>query len=342
MSEVASLDLERLVAYLGQHLPGFKGPAAARKFAGGQSNPTFLIEAASGRYVLRRKPPGTLLKSAHAVEREYRVMQALAGTPIPVPRVHLLCENEAIVGTPFFVMDYLDGRTFWDPALPEIGREERSRYYGEIARVLAALARLDPGTVGLSDFDRPGNYIERQVSRWVGQYRASQTEVISAMEELIGLLAAWKPEADGTGLVHGDFRIDNLVFHPSEPRVVGILDWELSTLGPPLVDLSYFCTMLRLPREGLVKGLGSEHRASLGIPSEDEFVAAFERQGGGARPADWSLWLAFQAFRFAAIVQGVKKRHIDGNASSADAVRAGAMVELAAELGLRLAARSDP
>jgi aminoglycoside phosphotransferase (APT) family kinase protein len=288
--------------------------------------------------VLRRKPPGRLLKSAHAVEREYRVMQALAQTPIPVPRVHLLCEDDSVVGTSFFIMDYLEGRIFWDPALPEIARDQRSRYYNEIARVLAELARLDPDSVGLSDYGRPGNYIERQVSRWVGQYRASETGTIADMEELIGLLVAWKPQAEGTSLVHGDFRIDNLVFHPSEPRVLGILDWELSTLGTPLVDLSYFCTMLRLPRDGQVKGLGAEDRGSLGIPSEDEFAAIFEHHGGAARPADWSMWLAFQAFRFAAIVQGVKKRHIDGNASSTDAASAGAMVHIAAALGLRLAA----
>jgi aminoglycoside phosphotransferase (APT) family kinase protein len=329
-------DPERLVPYLERKLPGFEGPASVRKFAGGQSNPTFLVEAASGRYVLRRKPPGLLLKSAHAVEREYRLMRALENSAVPVPKAYLLCEDESVLGTSFFVMEFLDGRIFWDPVLSEIPAGARGAYYGEIARVLGALARLDPGAAGLADYGRPGSYVERQVARWVTQYRASETETVPAMEALIARLSDWHPASEGVALVHGDFRLDNLVFDPVHPRIIGILDWELSTLGTKLVDLSYFCAMLRLPRDGIVKGLGDADRAALGIPAEDAFVAAFEREAGLPRPQDWPLWLAFHFFRFAAIVQGVKKRHTEGNASSADAAKADAMVERAAELGCAL------
>lgn len=336
MSDVVRLDLDRLAPHLAAHLPGFVGPLSARKFPGGQSNPTFLLETGAGRWVLRRKPPGTLLPSAHAVEREYRVMKALEGSAVPVPKVWLLCEDSSIVGTPFFVMDHLDGRILWDPALPEIARAERALYYGEIARVLGRLARLDPSAVGLGDYGRPGNYVRRQIARWIDQYRASETETIADMEELIGRLSEWHPADDRIALVHGDFRVDNLVFDPSAPRVLGILDWELSTLGTPLVDFAYFCTMLRLPRDGHVKGLGTLDRAAEGIPSEEALLAIFLEASGLDTPADWNLWLAFHAFRFAAILQGVKKRHLAGNASSSEAAGVAAMVGVAATLGREL------
>ncbi len=336
MSDVAHLDLEKLAAYLEAHLPDFQGPATARKFPGGQSNPTFLIEASSGRYVLRRKPPGVLLRSAHAVEREYKVIKALDGSAVPVPRAHLLCENPSIVGTPFFVMDFLQGRIFWDPALPEISNQERVGYYKEIARVLGEMARLNVQDAGLQDYGRSGNYVQRQISRWVEQYRASETETIPAMEDLIGRLSGWKPDDERIALVHGDFRLDNLVFHPTEPKIIGVLDWELSTLGTPLVDLSYFCTMLRLPREGHVKGLGDLNRNELGIPSDATFMRDFEHFSQIEIPDNWNMWLTFHAFRFAAITQGVKKRYLDGNASSSDAAGAAAMVEVAASLGRSL------
>lgn len=336
MSDIAHLDLEKLTPYLEAHLPGFQRPATARKFPGGQSNPTFLIETASGRYVLRRKPPGVLLRSAHAVEREYRVMKALGGSAVPVPTARLLCEDSSIVGTPFFVMDFLQGRIFWDPALPEIPKEERAAYYKEIARVLGELARLNVQEVGLADYGRSGNYVQRQISRWVEQYRASETETIPAMEDLIARLSDWKPDDERVALVHGDFRLDNLVFHLTEPRIIGILDWELSTLGTPLVDLSYFCTMLRLPREGHVKGLGDLSRDELGVPSDVAFIRDFQHFSRIEVPGDWNMWLAFHAFRFAAITQGVKKRYLDGNASSSDAAGAAAMVEVAASLGRSL------
>ncbi|MBD8664233.1 phosphotransferase [Rhizobium sp. CFBP 8752] len=333
----ALLDLHRLVPYLEECLGDFRGPATARKFPGGQSNPTFLIEAASGRYVLRRKPPGVLLRSAHAVEREYRVMKALGQTAVPVPGMGLLCEDETIVGTPFFVMDFLDGRIFWDPALPDLTPEMRGDYYGEIARVLGELARLDPAAVGLADYGRSGNYVGRQIARWVEQYRASETVTVPDMEELIRHLSGWQPTDAKVALVHGDFRLDNLVFHPIEPRIIGILDWELSTLGTPLVDVAYFCTMLRLPRNGYVKGLGLLDRDEIGIPAETDFIRAYVQSSGLTLPDDWNMWLAFHAFRFAAITQGVKKRHLEGNASSADAARAAAMMVVAAALGRQLA-----
>ncbi len=333
MNDVARLDLEKLVPYLEARLPGFSGPVTVRKFPGGQSNPTFMIEAASGRYVLRRKPPGVLLRSAHAVEREYRVMRALDGSAVPVPKAWLLSEDPSIVGTPFFVMDFLEGRIFWDPALPEVPKDERAGYFMEIARVLGELARLDVQDVGLADYGRSGNYVQRQISRWVEQYRASETETIPAMEDLIRSLSGWTPDDERIALVHGDFRVDNLGFHPTEPKIIGILDWELSTLGTPLVDLSYFCTMLCLPREGHIKGLGNLNRDELGIPSNAMLIREFQRYSQVEVPGDWNMWLSFHAFRFAAITQGVKKRHLDGNASSSDAAGAAAMVEIAASLG---------
>lgn len=334
MTGTGLVDLGRLVPYLETNLEGFRGPATVRKFASGQSNPTFLLEAASGPYVLRRKPSGTLLKSAHAVEREYRVMKALAPTPVPVPEVHHLCEDPGVLGTAFFVMEYLDGRILWDPALPEIARDARGAYYAEMARVLGELARLDTTAAGLADYGRAGGYVERQISRWVQQYRASETEKIVEMEELIAWLTSRRVAESGVSLTHGDVRFDNVVFHPAEPRIIGMLDWELSTLGTPLVDITYFCTMLRLPRTNQVKGLVGLDRAQLGIPDEESFLRDFLVHSRLAGPVDWPFWIAFHAFRFGAISQGVKKRRIDGNASSASADGVGDMVPIVARLGL--------
>lgn len=331
----------RLAAWCESVVSGFKGPLTIHKFAVGQSNPTYLLTAPSGRYVLRRKPAGELLKSAHAVDREYRVMRALAGSGIPVPRVYALCEDDDVAGSMFFLMEYLAGRTFIDPALPELTPGGRRDLYRAQVAVLARLARLDPAALGLSDFGRPGSYVARQLTRWTAQYRASETETIAEMEHLIDWLPRHLPADDGrVALVHGDFRLDNLLIHPTRTEIVGVLDWELSTLGHPFVDFSYWCTMLRLPRHTHHKGLSGLDRTSLGIPAERELVDLYLELSRSAVPGDWSFWLAFHAFRFAAIAQGVMKRHLDGNASSPLAYEVGRMARPVAELGWQAVARS--
>lgn len=330
-------DTGRLARYLEQKMPGFKGPLTATKFSGGQSNPTFLIEAASGKYVLRRKPPGELLKSAHAVDREYRVMTALAATDVPVARTYHLCEDEEVIGSIFYVMEYVEGRVMWDPALPEETPESRNAIYREMNRVLAALHSVDVEAVGLGDYGKPGNYFERQTGRWSKQYRTTETEAIPAMEDLIEWLPAHMPPDDGrVALVHGDFRLDNMMFHPEQPRVLALVDWELSTLGHPFADLAYQCMQLRMDHDGVMMGLGGVDRRALGIPGEAEYVNLYcERMGIDSIP-DWDFYLAFSFFRFAAILQGVKKRALDGNASSEKALEMGALVRPLAEMGAAL------
>jgi aminoglycoside phosphotransferase (APT) family kinase protein len=335
MTHPLDLPAETLAAYLEAQIAGFRGPLTATKFKGGQSNPTYRIDAASGRYVLRRKPPGPLLPSAHAVDREYRVLQALHGTAVPVARPLHLCTDDTIVGTMFYLMEYVDGRIFWDPSLPELDAPARGAVYDAIVDALAALHAVDPASVGLGDYGKPGNYFARQLTRWSEQYRASETRPIPAMEALIAALPARCPEDDGTvALVHGDYRIDNLMFHPAEPRVLAIVDWELSTLGHPLADLGYFCMALRLPRNPALPGLAGLDRAALGIPDEAALLERYARASGRAIPADWPFVLAFSFFRLAAIAQGVAKRVELGNASSEQAVQAGRMVEMLAEMGV--------
>ncbi len=339
MSTANSFDFDtnKLAIYLEQQINGFKGPITAEKFAGGQSNPTFLINAASGKYVLRRKPSGELLKSAHAVDREYRVISALANTDVPVPKVYHLCEDDTVIGSMFYVMEYIDGRVMWDPALPDENEENRKAIYSEMNRVLAALHSVDIETVGLSDYGKSGNYFERQTGRWSKQYRASETEVIPEMETLIEWLPANMPADDGkVALVHGDFRLDNMMFHPTEVKVLALVDWELSTLGHPYADLAYQCMQLRMKRTSNMPGLGDVERISLNIPTEEEYVAEYcERMGLEAIP-NWNFYLAFSFFRFAAILQGVKKRAIDGNASSDKAMKMGELVKPLAEMAVTL------
>ena len=334
-----TLDLERLTPYLEQHVAGFHGPLRATKFAGGQSNPTYLLDAQSGRYVLRRQPPGQLLKSAHAVDREFRVLSALADTPVPVARTWHLCEDRDVIGSLFYLMSYEEGRIFWNPALPEVERDARRDYYRSIVKTLAALHDVDPQAVGLGDYGRAGNYFERQIGVWTKQYRAAETQRIDAMEALIDWLPAHCPaDTQQASLVHGDFRIDNLIFASDTPQVRAILDWELSTLGNPLADLAYFCMCLRLPSQGHITGLRGQDRAALGVPEESEIVAQYCALRGLPAIDNWPFYLAFSFFRLASIAQGVKARALQGNASRAEAHEVGAMVEPLAQLAVEVIA----
>jgi aminoglycoside phosphotransferase (APT) family kinase protein len=323
------------------HVEGFRGPIDVQQFAGGQSNPTFLVRSADHRYVLRRKPPGKLLPSAHAVDREYRVIVALANTAVPVAKAHALCEDPAVIGTAFYVMDYVEGRLFWDAALPEVAGAERRAIYDEMTRVIAALHSVDYAAAGLGDYGKPGRYIERQVARWTQQYRASATETIDAVERLIEWLPKHIPADEETAIVHGDFRLDNAIFHANEPRILAVLDWELSTLGHPLVDLAYLCMRYHLSAEQF-HGLGGLDPATLQIPSEAECVADYCRRRGRApvAPQDWTYYLAFNMFRLAGILQGVLARAIQGNASSATALEAGRRARPLAEQAWALVRQS--
>jgi len=330
---VEQLNLSVVGPYLESHVEGFEGLQKAEKFAGGQSNPTFLLTANSGQYVLRKQPPGQLLKSAHAVDREYRVIKALADTDVPVARAYHLCTDRDLIGGMFYLMSYENGRILWDPALPDCEPGQRSAIYDEMNRVLAALHEVNVDAVGLADYGRPGNYFERQISRWSSQYRASETEQIAAMDRLIAWLPANLPGDDGqASLVHGDYRLDNIVFHASESHALAVLDWELSTLGHPYADLAYQCMQLRLDRDAVVAGLGGIDRVELGIPTEKQYVSAYCRRRGLESIPHWEFYIAFSFFRLAAILQGVLKRALDGNASSDKALVYGALApRLAAE-----------
>lgn len=339
MQQVDSIDIDVLVPYLEQHVLGFKGPATAEKFPGGQSNPTFKISAASGQYVLRRQPPGKLLKSAHAVDREYRVLNALNDSAVPVAKVFHLCEDTEVLGSMFYLMEYLPGRVFWDSALPEIADSAaRARIHFQVVEVLATLHSVNPADVGLEDYGRPGNYYQRQIDRWVTQYRASEMGTIDAMEKLIVWLSAHVPADDGSlSIAHGDFRLDNLMFHPEREEIIAVLDWELSTLGHPLADLAYHCMQLRMPSQGLaMKGLAGIDAAALGIPSEKELVARYCEIRGIDPIVNWEFYLAFSFFRLAAIAQGVAKRASQGNASSKQAQTAGSFVQPLAASGMQI------
>lgn len=327
-------DSERLTRYLTQNVPGFEGPMSVDKFAGGQSNPTFLLSARSGRYVLRCQPPGSLLKSAHAVDREFRVLAALASTPVPVAKAWHLCLDRDVISSLFYVMSFEEGRIFWNPGLPDVPAQQRGEFYGVLIETMATLHDVDIEVVGLSDYGRPGNYFERQIGVWTKQYLAAQTDDVPAMDALIEWLPAnCPPESGKPSLVHGDFRMDNLIFDQDTPTIRAILDWELSTLGNPLADIAYFCTCLRLPPDGSIPGLAGLNRAALGIPDEAALVGHYCERRGIASIPNWNFYIAFSFFRLASIAQGVKKRAMEGNASSAQAREVGAMVGLLAQMG---------
>lgn len=330
----APFDTAALASYLEAHVAGFRGPLTATKFKGGQSNPTYRIDAASGCYVLRRKPPGQLLASAHAVDREFRVLQALHGSAVPVAQPLHLCEDENVLGSVFYLMGFVPGRVHWDPALPEATTEQRRDFYHNAVDTLIALAQLDVTACGLADYGKPGNYFARQIGRWSEQYRASETETIAAMDRLIEALPGAAPPDDGRiALVHGDFRLDNLMWSDSG-ELLAVVDWELSTLGHPLADLGYYCMALRLPRNPVLPGLAGIDRAAQGIPAEHELLARFGDATGLHPGTQWPFHLAFHFFRLAAIAQGVMKRALQGNASNEQALAAGRMAGTIAQMGL--------
>jgi aminoglycoside phosphotransferase (APT) family kinase protein len=330
-------DEASLGRWLRDHLPGFAGLVRIEQFRGGQSNPTFLLTGADGeRYVLRKKPAGTLLPSAHAVDREFRVIRALYGSDVPVARPLCLCTDERILGTMFYVMGYASGRNLWDPTLPGMTPVERAALYEEMNRVIAALHILDYDARGLGDYGKPGNYFARQIARWGGQYRASETERIEAMEKLLAWLPANIPAGDETVLVHGDYRLDNLIFDSGSPRMLAVVDWELSTLGHPLADFSYHAMLWRVPA-GEAGGLLGLDLRSLGIPDEADYIAGYcERTGREAiEPRVWEFCMAYNLFRIACIRQGILKRVLEGTAASAHAREAGSKARATAEWAWR-------
>jgi aminoglycoside phosphotransferase (APT) family kinase protein len=352
VSEQHAFDVAVLERYLAAHLPGFAGPLAVEQFKGGQSNPTYKLSTPARAYVMRAKPgpAAKLLPSAHAIDREFTVMRALYGTAVPVPKMHVLCEDESIVGRAFYVMEFVDGRVLWDQALPAFDPPGRAAIYDEMNRVIAALHSVDPGTVGLAGYGKPGNYFERQIGRWTKQYLASITEPIEAMERLIEWLPAHIPASarDDTQarVVHGDYRLDNLVFHPSEPRIVAVLDWELSTIGHPLADFSYHCMSWHIAPgpSHASRGIDGLDHARLGIPDEKAYVRRYCERTGRADPdavmADWNFYLAYNLFRIAGILQGIAKRVEAGTASSAQARQSAAGARPLAEMGWQIAQQS--
>ena len=349
MAESHAFDVAALERYLTAHMPGFAGPLTVEQFKGGQSNPTYRLLTPQAAYVMRSKPgpAARLLPSAHAVEREFRVMSALALTPVPVPRMHVLCDDESVIGRAFYVMQCMQGRVLWDQSLPGMSTAERGAIYDEMNRVLAALHCVDLRSVGLSDFGKPGNYFERQIGRWSKQYLASASEPVEAMDRLIEWLPRNLPASarddSQVSVVHGDFRLDNLMFHPTEPRVIAVLDWELSTLGHPLADFGYHCMAWHIP-PGEFRGIGGLDLAALGIPAEADYVRRYCDRTGRGDPAvlmaDWNFYLAYNLFRLAAITQGIARRVLDGTAASAEARASGAATRPLAERGWAFAQRA--
>ena len=351
VSSQHAFDLNVLTNYLTAHIPGFEGPLTAEMFKGGQSNPTYKLITPTQSYVMRAKPGpvAKLLRSAHAVEREFKVMKGLQGTDVPVAKMHCLCEDESVIGRAFYVMEFVEGRVLWDQSLPGMTTAQRGEIYDEMNRVISALHNVNFTERGLADFGKPGNYFERQIGRWSKQYTASVTTAIPEMDSLM----QWLPNnipASGrdehmTSIVHGDFRLDNLMFHPTEPRVLAVLDWELSTLGHPLADFSYHCMAWHIS-PGTFRGIGGLDIASLGIPLESDYIKMYCERTGVTTPealkADWDFYIAYNLFRLAAILQGIAKRVEAGTASSAQAVASGAGAPLLAKMAWDFVLKSQP
>jgi aminoglycoside phosphotransferase (APT) family kinase protein len=350
VSGAQAFDLDALTAYLDKYLPGFKGPLSAEIFKGGQSNPTYKLITPTASYVMRAKPGpvAKLLPSAHAVEREFKVMQGLQGTDVPVPKMYCLCEDESVVGRAFYVMEFVEGRVLWDQSLPGMSKTQRGEIYDKMNRVVAALHKVKFAERGLADYGKPGNYFERQIGRWSKQYAASITQPIAEMDSLMQWLPANIPasarDESLVSIVHGDFRLDNLLFHATEPRVLAVLDWELSTLGHPLADFSYHCMAWHIP-PGAFRGIGGLDVESLGIPTESEYIRRYCERTGLTTPealkADWNFYMAYNLFRIAAILQGIAKRVEAGTASSAQAVSSAAGAPLLAKMAWGFALKSQ-
>jgi aminoglycoside phosphotransferase (APT) family kinase protein len=358
MAASHAFDVAALEAWLAKNVDGFAGPLSVQQFKGGQSNPTYMLVTPSRNYVMRSKPGpvAKLLPSAHAIEREFRVMKALAASDVPVPRMQALCEDESVIGRAFFVMEHVDGRVMWEQSLPGMAPAARGAIYDEMNRVIAALHSVDVAAAGLADYGKPGNYFERQIGRWSKQYQASVTQPIVEMDRLIEWLPVHMPagarDDSHVAVVHGDYRLDNLIFSADEPRIAAVLDWELSTLGHPLADFSYHCMSWHIP-PGTFRGIGGLDLAALGIPSEREYVRRYcerinERVGARSRQrrdaqalmAEWDFYLAYNLFRLASITQGIAKRVVDGIASSAQARATGDATRSLAEMAWRFAQRA--
>jgi acyl-CoA dehydrogenase len=320
---------------LSEYLKSFgltRGRIELSQLTGGQSNPTYKISDGNSHFVLRKKPGGVLLPSAHAVDREYRVMKALAGTDVPVPQMLAYCEDESIIGTAFFIMEYLDGRVFADQSLPSLSASERGQIYEQMNRTIAAIHRLDYGSLGLETFGKSGNYFARQIARWSRQVREANIAIPDSLNKLMGWLPEHIPAEDETSLIHGDFRMDNLIFHKTDLRIIGVLDWELSTLGNPLADFAYQCMAWRIPPT-LWRGIQGLDLPALGIPSETEYIAMYEKQVGRSISEHWPFLMAYNLFRISAILHGITKRAMDGNANASDAIENGAKAGALADLG---------
>jgi len=340
VADALKFDQAALEAWLEANVAGYGGPLSVEQFKGGQSNPTYKLVTPGGQYVLRRKPPGKLLPSAHAVDREFKVMAALGEQGFPAPKMHGLCEDESLIGTAFYVMDFVEGRIFWDPYLPDLKPEERAAIYDASNATLAQLHAIDYEAAGLGDFGKPGNYFDRQIGRWTKQYKAAETAPIAAMDRLIDWLPAHAPDQERTSVVHGDYRLDNMIFHAAEPKVIAVLDWELSTLGDPLADFTYQLMQWRTPKDIRSGFLGVDLKA-LGIPSEEEYVAAYCRRTGRDGIPKLDFYFVYNIFRLAGIAQGVYARSVQGNASNERARELGALVAPMAEYAWSIAENAE-